>query len=299
MKNNIKMWPRLQTWATRFGVEGKTWMITLKISVGPLRFRLSPNEEWMNTRDVHMKNDWDPQLATRGYFSLDYFDYLRDVTRAVPLEVWKKQTVSIPPIDLSGETDGAKLPGGWKFYLYFLFAYIHKSLDVRTFPALLPRNIIADGSNHYLRFVRSIAVYEDKSIQVAVDVVGREWVVKASKDIWKEQNVYQMIRERGGVTLDFPDGLWYYGKEPVLVMERLLPLDHYDDEFEMARQILTTQLCYINTFAVYGDLKPDNIMKRNTPSGTAITVGTICARAFYPHFPLGQTGSSFADQLHV
>jgi hypothetical protein len=48
----------------------------------------------------------------------------------------------------------------------------------------------------------------------------------------------------------------------VLVIEFLYPLDATDSALELGRQLLTTQLKYIHTYACYFDLKPDNIKKR-------------------------------------
>lgn len=75
---------------------------------------------------------------------------------------------------------------------------------------------------------------------------------------------YLKIKQFGGSIPDLapePTHWKCFGK-PVLILEKLLPLDETDDEYELGRQLLKTQLPFIHQFAVHCDLKPDNIMKR-------------------------------------
>ena len=118
-----------------------------------------------------------------------------------------------------------------------------------------------------IKLIKSLGIASDQNVFLAEDDYGREWVIKYAEDESMDENEnINRIRDEGGTTFEVSNG-WHLSKsETVLVMERLLPIDEYDDEYEMGRQLIP-QLQSMHKFALHEDLKPDNIMKRNTPNG--------------------------------
>lgn len=114
---------------------------------------------------------------------------------------------------------------------------------------------------------KSLSIADDQNVYlVKMSTEDRFLVMKWDKDnvSHKEVENYLKIKQLGGSVPDLaPEPMFWkcFGK-PVLIMEKLLPLDTTDDEFELGRQLIMTQLPYIHQFAVHLDLKPDNIMKR-------------------------------------
>ena len=147
----------------------------------------------------------------------------------------------------------------------YTFAFLHAVESLMD-----PKVPINTKTGEQLRIVRSIAIASDQNVYLAIDASSsREWVVKWStnESIARELQTYQKIRKLGGKT---PEVLsdWKMGPNVALVMERLIPLDPSDDEFEMAIQLLSNQLPFIHQFAVHADLKPDNIMKKHQKDGS-------------------------------
>ena len=97
---------------------------------------------------------------------------------------------------------------------------------------------------------------------------GRDVVVKyyhgKRRDISYEISVMETARTMGVPIY------WFSGKfrllgRPVVVMEKLLPIDETDDVQQLMLDILT-QLKYLNKFACHCDIKKDNVMKRTALS---------------------------------
>ena len=108
---------------------------------------------------------------------------------------------------------------------------------------------------------QSLAIAGDQSVFLATDDAGSKWVMKYAEDVAEEEANWIKLRDEGGKTPDILEGYSMFGLH-LLVVERLFPLDHTDDEYEIAKQLLTNQFPYLHTFAVHADIKPDNIMKR-------------------------------------
>lgn len=87
---------------------------------------------------------------------------------------------------------------------------------------------------------------------------------KVRKNMQYEIDIYKRLQDMNAKMPNFYEG-FYFWSEPVLVMEKLYPLDTSDDEFEVARQVMP-QLKLLHPWACHSDLKPLNIMKRYNPS---------------------------------
>ena len=117
-------------------------------------------------------------------------------------------------------------------------------------------------NKHELRIVQSLAIASDQVVLLVEDIfTGREWVLKYASDVEEEVENYQRLSQSGGATPEFDTTFDVLGL-PVLVIEKLTPLDADDDEYEIVSQILTTQLPFLHKHGVHSDIKPDNIMKR-------------------------------------
>lgn len=86
-------------------------------------------------------------------------------------------------------------------------------------------------------------------------------MVKYAREVKEEENSWILLGKEGGAIPDILPNYNIFGLE-VLVVERLFRLDQTDDEYEIAKQLLANQFPYLHKFAVHGDIKPDNIMKR-------------------------------------
>lgn len=97
---------------------------------------------------------------------------------------------------------------------------------------------------------------------------GREVVVKyyhgSKRDIRYEISVMEMARTIGVPIYWFSGRFTLLGR-PVVVMEKLLPIDETDDIQHLVLDVLL-QLKYLNRFACHCDIKRDNVMKRSALS---------------------------------
>lgn len=102
---------------------------------------------------------------------------------------------------------------------------------------------------------------------------GREVVVKyyhgTKRDIKYEISVMEMARTMG-VPIYWFSGRFTLLNCPVVVMEKLLPIDETDDIQRLMLDILI-QLKYLNRFACHCDIKRDNVMKRSALSDKQFT----------------------------
>uniref|UniRef100_A0A6C0BMX2 Protein kinase domain-containing protein n=1 Tax=viral metagenome TaxID=1070528 RepID=A0A6C0BMX2_9ZZZZ len=113
-------------------------------------------------------------------------------------------------------------------------------------------------------------IKNSKGVRVILGMLnGREVVVKSINStrhtIRDETSVYQSLKEDGCQVPWFRGDFYFWG-QPVLVLEKLEPLDEYDDEFKLGREIIR-QLEYVHEFGCHSDIKPQNIMKRVTKKG--------------------------------
>lgn len=107
-----------------------------------------------------------------------------------------------------------------------------------------------------------------KSSQHAVVLEGKlsnrdvivKWYQSKKRDCTYEAEIYQRMKDAGANTPWFSSKFMFWDK-PVLVIERLQPLDHYDNPQKLGIHILK-QLKFLHKFAVHCDIKPGNIMKR-------------------------------------
>lgn len=97
---------------------------------------------------------------------------------------------------------------------------------------------------------------------------GRDVVVKyyhgKRRDIRYEISVMEMARTMGVPIYWFSGRFTLLGR-PVVVMEKLIPIDETDDVQQLMLDILM-QLKYLNKFACHCDIKKDNVMKRSALS---------------------------------
>lgn len=110
-------------------------------------------------------------------------------------------------------------------------------------------------------------IQPDQNVYLVNDPgTGIDWIMKwESHDPEqienKEASEYNKLETLGAQCPLRLNG-YYMLNFPVLIIEFLQPLDVTDSAIELAKQLLTTQLKYIHTYACYFDLKPDNIRKR-------------------------------------
>ena len=115
-----------------------------------------------------------------------------------------------------------------------------------------------------LLFNRFLGISDDQNVYLVIKD-GTNWVVKwenVDDDVNAEVLEYDKLEAMGAQCPKRLNGFKFldFG---VLVIEFLQPLDSTDRPSEVAKQLLTTQLQYIHTYACYFDLKTDNIRKRN------------------------------------
>ena len=120
-----------------------------------------------------------------------------------------------------------------------------------------------------LYFVRWLGIQEDQNVYLVKEKTNDVlWVLKFedTRNITQENtealeyNYLESLGAQCPLRLNGFKLLNFY----VLVIEFLYPLDATDNAVLMAKQLLTTQLKHIHTYACYFDLKPDNIKKRNS-----------------------------------
>lgn len=125
-------------------------------------------------------------------------------------------------------------------------------------------------TNKTLRLEKWLGIQEDQNVFLVVEPETQtKWVMKWEKTDPEFENSesleYRKLESLGAQCPKRLDG-YYMLNFSVLVIEFLQPLDTTDNAIELAKQLLTTQLKYIHTYACYFDLKPDNIRKRpSTP----------------------------------
>ena len=97
------------------------------------------------------------------------------------------------------------------------------------------------------------------------DIKGNSMVVKYyssnKRDTCFEIGIYERLRDEGMMTLPYFDTEYFFWDSRVLVMEKLSKLNHKDDEYELAIQIIE-QLKSVHMFGVHSDIKPENMMKK-------------------------------------
>lgn len=89
-----------------------------------------------------------------------------------------------------------------------------------------------------------------------------KWYQSNKRDITYELNIYKKLKDIG---CDVPwfSGHYNFWGHKVMILEKLSPLCQYDDELKLGVQIIQ-QLHYLHKFAIHCDIKPQNIMKRQT-----------------------------------
>lgn len=92
-----------------------------------------------------------------------------------------------------------------------------------------------------------------------------KWYQSSRHDTLYEIKMYKRLRNLKCPTPWF-SSTYSFWDSPVLVMEKLQPLNEDDDPGKVAAAVLR-QLVYLHRFGVHNDLKPGNIMKRVTSDG--------------------------------
>lgn len=93
-----------------------------------------------------------------------------------------------------------------------------------------------------------------------------KWYESDRRDTLYEISIYCKLRKMN-CQMPWFSSTYRFWDFPVLVMEKLTPLDKTDDEFAVARDVLE-QLITLNKFGVHNDIKPGNIMRRDLKDGT-------------------------------
>lgn len=133
-------------------------------------------------------------------------------------------------------------------------------LDESWFPRI---QCYSANGKKIIRLVRFIK--NSESVKVVEGILeGRPVVVKSilSKKhaIQDEMANYSRLKKLGCPIPWFSSKFSFWG-QPVLVLEKLEPLEPWDNEYTLGIQILR-QLRYVHRFGCHSDIKPQNIMKR-------------------------------------
>lgn len=276
------MLERIKAWAVSAAPQANAW-----IPKG-IQFKASDENSGMfkNIEHAFELGKW-PYPQT---WSVYYYQYLFDVMQNVLNKEEKENVIgwleNYTPQPwqewYKDEPERLYYPTlGWMALLYLL-AFVEQSIHptrdsqqetlewMQQHPRIVPANRYAtDAKEGRMTFVKSLSIASDQFVWlVQNDGTARQWVAKIATSAEKEIKNYERLKQAGGATVEIAEGEWMYGHKRMLVMEKLLPLDEYDDEAEIAIQLLTNQLPYLHTFAVHADLKPDNIMKRNKKDGS-------------------------------
>lgn len=87
-----------------------------------------------------------------------------------------------------------------------------------------------------------------------------KWYKSERNNIEFESGIYKKLNEIG-CPLPFFSTKFMYWNEPVLVIEKLDPIDFNDNEYEIGCHIIY-QLFFLHKIGVHCDIKPQNIMKK-------------------------------------
>lgn len=118
--------------------------------------------------------------------------------------------------------------------------------------------IIKEGKHVKVLSGKMISSDKDPGLDVVV-----KWYQSKHGTIEREMETYKKLKE-AGCEVPWFSVRFAFWEHPVLVMEKLYPLDKNDHENRVGIHVLK-QLRYLHKFAVHSDLKPGNIMKRTRP----------------------------------
>lgn len=90
--------------------------------------------------------------------------------------------------------------------------------------------------------------------------VAVKWYKSRKRTAQYEIDIYRRMKELGA-PIPWFSTKYQFMDQPVLIMEKLQPIDGSDNPYEVGIQILN-QLKYLHQIGVHCDLKPENIMKR-------------------------------------
>lgn len=106
---------------------------------------------------------------------------------------------------------------------------------------------------------RNVILFEGKRKRVGDDLVIK-WYQSEKKDTNYEVSIYEKLQSMNAKLPFFISG-YYFWETPVLVLEKLDPVDTKADEIEMGIQILD-QLKTVHKLCIHNDIKPGNIMRK-------------------------------------
>lgn len=110
---------------------------------------------------------------------------------------------------------------------------------------------------------KSIAIDMDQRVFLAENLNdGTLMVVKWTQDTSSALDSWSLVRDAGVPMLRFQTNYALFDQEPVLLMERLFPIDATDSSYELLLDILPQLQALHRVGIVHADLKLDNIMKR-------------------------------------
>ncbi len=121
-----------------------------------------------------------------------------------------------------------------------------------------------DNRGHVVRFEKILSLGRhvfvllgnlDDDIPVVV-----KWYQSNHRDTQYEIDIYKRLRHLK-CPVPWFSSTYQFWDSPILVMEKLHPLDKDDNEFVVAIEVIK-QMIYMHQFAIHNDIKPGNIMKR-------------------------------------
>lgn len=121
-----------------------------------------------------------------------------------------------------------------------------------------------DHRGHSVRLEKMISVGRHVYVVLGIndneDPVVMKWYQSQNRNTEFEISIYQRLRRNNCITPWFSSSYKFWDF-PVLVMEKLTPLDKDDDPYQVGVAVMQ-QLRYIHDFGIHNDIKPGNIMKR-------------------------------------
>lgn len=93
-----------------------------------------------------------------------------------------------------------------------------------------------------------------------------KWYTSGERKTFYEIEVYLKLKEKGCPLPYFSCNYEFWG-EPVLVMEKLLPLKRKEEDIFLMGIHVLEQLEYLHSFAIHCDIKPENVMKKMDNNG--------------------------------
>lgn len=175
-----------------------------------------------------------------------------------------------------------------KFFIDF-FCYHNKRDDTTIY---LNKIIYAEG---HVFVIEGNLRSENQFVSPAVPVVIK-WYGSKEKNITFETNIYKKLYKLGCPVPKFSSHFSFWDS-PILVLEKLFPINPRKDDIYIVAIEILKQLKYLHNFGVHTDIKPDNIMKNHKNIPYLIDYGGIALIKFDHGYKRNTWNSRFTSQV--